>query len=515
MGLKGQLKDLSVLDILQIVAFSKKTGYLRIETHFGKAAVVFKEGLVVCAYSWSTLEEMRRLIKADLGGVREAIVQDQVEIALRELARLREGSFSFQVTSSIAPDLDGLNIGPFLLYEGINPQHLLLELAKALDEGRRAPAPAVRPEASPMASPPAPAQAPAPPTAGPVNGANGSPAAAAAVVLVDDEPYVAEVLAGELRSRGYRVVTAGGPTEGVDAVRKLLSSGALVLVTDLGMPSSTGKSFHGGFELVRLLKKNKVNVPVLLMAERMSEVARAKAKELGIDKVALKPALSKLDPDQYASDLRSFGAQLLEPIAGLAQAQEKKGPALLDDESPSVLDYLNSMSEQLVNPTGPVDISTTVLQVAARFLERGILFLLKDEGAHALGGFGPGSPATPSGAGQVTLIVDLKKVEPFAEVVGRRSVLRMTAPAASLEAALYARIGRGRAGECLLLPLLNNRKVLAILFGDNGASGRPLGKLRALELFVAQAGMALENAFLHRKLRQFESARPAAGPSQS
>jgi len=512
MGLKGQLKDLSVLDILQIVAFSKKTGYLRIESHFGKAAVVFKEGLVVCAYSWSTLEEMRRLIKADLGGVREAIVQDQIEIALRELARLREGSFSFQVTSSIAPDLDGLNIAPFLLYEGINPQHLLLELAKVLDEGRRLPAPAARPEAPTTASPAASAEAPA---AEPVNGTNRSPSAAATVVLVDDEPYVAEVLATELRSRGYRVVTAGGPTEGVDAVRKLLSSEALVLVTDLGMPSSTGKSFHGGFELVRLLKKSKVKVPVLLMAERLSEVARAKAKELGIDKVALKPALSKLDPDQYASDLRSFGAQLLEPIAGLAQAQEKrKGPALLNDESPSVLDYLNSMSEQLVNPTGPVDISTTVLQVAARFLERGILFLLKDEAAHALGGFGPGSPATPSGAGQSTLIVDLKKVEPFAEVVGRRSVLRMTAPVVSLEGALYARIGRGRAGECLLLPLLNNRKVLAILFGDNGASGRPLGKLRALELFVAQAGMALENAFLHRKLRQFESARPATGPSQ-
>ena len=74
-----------------------------------------------------------------------------------------------------------------------------------------------------------------------------------------------------------------------------------------------------------------------------------------------------------------------------------------------------------------------------------------------------------------------------------------------LQDSLYAVIDRGRAQEIALLPMLNNREVLTILYGDNPVSGKPLGKLRGVELFLAQAGMALENVFLHRKLRQFES----------
>jgi hypothetical protein len=53
--------------------------------------------------------------------------------------------------------------------------------------------------------------------------------------------------------------------------------------------------------------------------------------------------------------------------------------------------------------------------------------------------------------------------------------------------------------------MLNNGEVLVILYGDNAGSGRPIGKLRGLELFMGQAGMKLENAFLHQKLRAFES----------
>jgi CheY-like chemotaxis protein len=519
MGLNGQLRDLSVLDILQIVAFSKKTGYLRIDSPRGRAAVVFKEGLVVCAYSWSTLEEMRRLAKADLGGVREALVQDQIEIALRELARLREGSFSFHVTSSTVTELEGLNITPFLLFEGINPQHLLLDLAKALDEAQgQRPVAKVESNPVPVKAPPRPNRVPPSPAAATPQGPNGgsdNAGAGATIVLVDDEADVAEVLAAELRNRGHRVVTAGGPTEGAEVVRKLASAAPLVLITDMGMPTSTGKSFQGGFELVRLLRKAKLRVPVLLMAERMSEMARAKARELGVTKVALKPTLSKLDPEQYASDLRSFGARLLPKIAALVEGKDKKKSApLLDDESPAVLDYLSSMSEQLTNPSGPVDISATVLEGAARFLERGILFLLKDDVASALHGFGPGAPGAPGGSGPEPLVVELKQVEPFAQVVRDRTALRLSEPFESLETPLYRRIGRGSAGECLLVPLINNRRVLAILFGDNASSGRPLGKLRALELFIAQAGMALENAFLHRKLKQFESARPAAAAAK-
>ena len=50
------------------------------------------------------------------------------------------------------------------------------------------------------------------------------------------------------------------------------------------------------------------------------------------------------------------------------------------------------------------------------------------------------------------------------------------------------------------LPLLAGRHVFGILYGDNARSGRPVGDVRALEIFLSQAGIALENAFLQRRI---------------
>src|SRR6185295_7932765 len=46
LSLTGNLEDLPLLDILQIVSFSKKTGYLSIRTGAGEGAIVFHDGFV-------------------------------------------------------------------------------------------------------------------------------------------------------------------------------------------------------------------------------------------------------------------------------------------------------------------------------------------------------------------------------------------------------------------------------------------------------------------------------------
>ena len=54
MSLTGNLEDLPLLDILQIVSFSKKTGFLAIRTEEGLSAIVFREGFVVSAFTWDS-----------------------------------------------------------------------------------------------------------------------------------------------------------------------------------------------------------------------------------------------------------------------------------------------------------------------------------------------------------------------------------------------------------------------------------------------------------------------------
>src|SRR3972149_2989528 len=68
---------------------------------------------------------------------KDTVILALVETSLREMARLKEGSFRFELSEQIEAELEGVDISAFLLEQGINAQHLLLALTRELDEDRR------------------------------------------------------------------------------------------------------------------------------------------------------------------------------------------------------------------------------------------------------------------------------------------------------------------------------------------------------------------------------------------
>jgi len=514
-GLRGRLEDLALLDILQIIAFSRKTGYLSVEGSLGRGALLFKDGLVLCAYSWSTLSYLRQIASGHYSGELDTIIRQQVEVTLRELTTLREGAFFFRLSDTIATQLGGVDISVFLDRPGVDPQHLLLDMAKDMDEERGDTTLFVEPEAPPVLEPSTSGTTPEPL---PVPAAIAQPDAPPAdvppgitVVLVDDEPEITETVGNELRGRRVRVRTASGPAEGAALVRRHAEAGdRVVVVSDLHMPSSTGRSFYGGFELVRRIRNSGLNLPVLLITERLPEKARVRARELGIARVAFKPSISKLDREDYQADLRAFAASLMRHLSDLAVTAPAAGEKPVetkggDEQDSLLLDFVTSMTEQLVSPHRSLDISRMVLHVASKYFERGILFLVQQGRAIGMGGFGLAATERASAEKAKALVIDLKQAQPLAQVIRTRKSLRFGPEADGLQGCLFAHIGRGRSRDGALLPMLNSRDVLTVLYGDNPISGRPLGKLQGMELFIAQAGMALENVFLQKKLRRFES----------
>ena len=552
MGFQGQLQDMPFVDILQLVAFSQKNGYLFLDSTLGRGSVVFRDGKVVCAYAWSTLDYLRRIAAGHYEeGQKDAVILEVVETSLREMARLQEGNFHFKVANVIASDLESVNISKFLSSPGINAQGLLLELTRELDEDRRdttamlesgfqmetgAPEPTEATGAPtgadssrvPGMSDPLPPGALDEPDSDPTRtqvmapvGSPDDPLASplrhegSTVVVIDDEPVVAEVVGQELQANGYQVFTATTPLQGANLAKARVAEGDQVLVvSDLKMPTTTGKSFFGGFEVARRVQKLEGSVPVLLMVERLSDKARRRALELGIRKVAFKPALSKLDVGQYKSDLRLFGHAILRELAELAPheapPESKKQPS--DNGGPvdgnEILEFLASMTEQLIDPRRSVDISRMVLQAAERFFERGILFLLKNERASGLSGFGLAKSERDNVTLAQKLSIGIEGTAPIQEVVTGRKTQTLAKELDLMEPGLFSHIGRGRAVEAALVPMLNNAEVLLILYGDNALTGKPLNSLTALEVFMGQAGMALENVFLQGKLRSLDAKLP-------
>src|SRR5688572_14293865 len=136
MSLTGNLEDLPLLDILQIVSFSKKTGHLTIRAAAGDGAIVFRDGLVVCAFTWDTmpLDPRARSLPAE---TRDRMLRGRIELALEQLIRLREGQFNFALSDELPSKVESRDITAETLSGGINPQELLLDLARGMDEDRR------------------------------------------------------------------------------------------------------------------------------------------------------------------------------------------------------------------------------------------------------------------------------------------------------------------------------------------------------------------------------------------
>jgi CheY-like chemotaxis protein len=192
----------------------------------------------------------------------------------------------------------------------------------------------------------------------------------ATVLLVDDEAPVRQIVADELRKAGYEVRTAQGPAEALAVSLELLRPDGkdLIVVADLGMPTTSQTSYLGGLELVRNLVERGVDAPVLLTAENLSESSRDEAKRLGVRKVVFKPSLSKLDSGQYKTDLRSLAALLIELLketeipAGEARERAAAEP---EASAPLARHFLSSMGEQLTDPERSLRISNHVLPVVA------------------------------------------------------------------------------------------------------------------------------------------------------
>jgi hypothetical protein len=72
---------------------------------------------------------------------------------------------------------------------------------------------------------------------------------------------------------------------------------------------------------------------------------------------------------------------------------------------------------------------------------------------------------------------------------------------------LISQLGGVTPGEVAAMPLVVNDDVLLVLYGDDGASGEPLGPLEALELLLSQAGLAMEKRLLEKRIEQYRRLR--------
>ncbi|MHB1488623.1 MAG: response regulator transcription factor [Acidimicrobiales bacterium] len=100
------------------------------------------------------------------------------------------------------------------------------------------------------------------------------------ILVVDDEPYIADLVAAALRFEGFEVDSAG---DGLGALAALAASRYDLVVLDVMLPDM------GGMEVCRRVRQDGLGVPVIFLTARDSTEDKVSGLTVGGDDYVTKP----------------------------------------------------------------------------------------------------------------------------------------------------------------------------------------------------------------------------------
>ncbi len=99
------------------------------------------------------------------------------------------------------------------------------------------------------------------------------------IIVIEDDPNIADLLDTYLRGAGFRVLLAGDGERGLDLISQ---QSPVLAILDIGLPDIDG------FEVCRRIR-SKSAMPVLFLTARDGEIDRVLGLELGADDYVTKP----------------------------------------------------------------------------------------------------------------------------------------------------------------------------------------------------------------------------------
>ena len=326
MSLEGNLEELGLGEILQIVSLSRKTGVLSLSSRGKEGSVFFRLGQVVRAVSSGyhqslgevlvqrgvidlailrkslTLQqengfcERLGLILVKNFGIQqeiiEEVVREQIENVVYSLFRWTEGSFKFNVQNSI-DTVDDTKMDPlqFMLDHGLNPQFLAMEGTRIIDEQRQTAESGfaggtqsdqsldfdfdLSEGATPHSVPQYMVQQ--------------------QVVIVDDDGPTLQAIADGLTKNGLVVHAMPRSEDTLIKVDTLHRGGEkFTVLIDLIMPKMDGSGVLGGLELLELLHNNFKDLQLITMTDYHYAEAEKKIGELGYSFI-IKPRRAEIN----------------------------------------------------------------------------------------------------------------------------------------------------------------------------------------------------------------------------
>ncbi len=552
MSLVGNLEELGLGEILQIVSLSRKTGVLSLCSSGRDGSVFFRQGQVVRAtssvYQQSLGEVLIQKGVIDLAVLRkslalqhehgfcerlgtilvknfgisqeiiEEVVREQIENVVFFLFSWTEGTFKFDVHNSIET-VDDTKMDPlqFMLDQGLNPQFLAIEGTRILDETRHAAEMGFAGDDPSENQPDFAFNL----TEDPHVSAASTHPVLQQIVIVDDDGPTLRTIADGLTDNGL-VVHAMTRSEDtlikVDSLHRCGEHPAVLI--DLIMPKMDGSGVLGGIELLELLHNNFKNLQLIIMTDYHHAEAECKIRELGYPFI-IKPRRVEINTPAI---MDSFLTQIVHVVQNSSESSSPEmwqdrfnlGDELRiemgeDDDMPHAVEsspqsggfsLLRGMLEELNNPDLQGGVLLLILRFASEFMNRAIIFTANNQVVSGFGQFGI-SGGTISGDDRVRAIhFTLGAGSLFDESLhsGQPSTFLLNPTPA--DSRFFEQLGGGTPAEVFISPLISQSRVIGFLYGDNLPDKKPIGDFEPLAIFLAQAGISMEKSLLERQLNE-------------
>ncbi len=559
MSLVGNLEDLGLGEILQIVSLSRKSGILTLYSQGCEGRVFFRQGEVIRAASPIYQEGLGdRLVRkgiVDHAALQQAITIQKEEgfkerlgtilvkhlqisaAAIEEIAREEtenviyslfdwsDGTFDFDLRENV-DTVDAIESDPlqFSLEQGLNPQFLAMEGTRIIDEKRHRAADAY--DDAPLT------EEFAPPDAGvdiafammEATHLSHPPCATDQtddrdpLVLVDDNAATRESLLLPLEESGYSVYPFAGGEDALIKLASLYQDGLRpVLLIDLLMPKMDGTGMCGGVELLALVRDNFPDIPVLVMADYHDNEAEWKVRRMNFPLI-MKPSQDEIgEPAPLRACVDRLRVELARTKSGEGPAawcdkinlgdelRLELGEASLPPSSPVVqsagISLLRGMLEELNDPALGGGIILLVLRFAAEFMNRAVIFSVKQEEITGLGQFGIEDENGVADARIRNMRILWRDNPLFTQVIATQASVKVKPGESRWDRYLFGELGGDVPHEVFIGPIVSEGNVVALLYGDNLPEKKPIGDTDSLEIFLSQAGWAMEKALLQHRFK--------------
>ena len=163
---------------------------------------------------------------------------------------------------------------------------------------------------------------------------------------------------------------------------------------------------------------------------------------------------------------------------------------------------LKALTQELRFPNSASEITLLILRFASDIFQRGILFMVGDREMVGLGQFGLDIEKPDEKIREIILLFD--ESEFLHKIIVDRQPYKGSIEKDMVTEELIREIGGGWPAETAFFPIIAEGKVVALLYCDNLTTGEKMVETEGLEIFIDQAGLALEKSLLQRRLQEIE-----------